>query len=92
MNRVDSKWLSLYAHRMCYFRAVNLHCRNFFASLIFVVGWTYENILHNTKLSPIYGTRQFAPGAYEPLLCDAQKLLFALCIFVYIAYKYISLT
>ena len=45
VNRVDSKWPSLYAHRTCYFRAVNLHCQNFFASLIFVVGWTYENIL-----------------------------------------------
>ena len=54
VNRVDWKQSSLYAHCTFYFRAVNLHCWNFFASLILVVGWTYEKIL-TPNFSQFYG-------------------------------------
>ena len=48
MNRAKSrasKTAVFVCHCTCYFRTVNLHCRNIFVSLIFVVSWTNENIL-----------------------------------------------
>ena len=78
VNRVNSKQQSLYLHRTCYFRAVNLHCRNFFASSIFVVGWTYENIL-----TPNFS--QFTVHVYQTmvmlfLLACTQFIYLGLCL------------